>query len=388
MNKSLQDLAYIGTHPLVQNTRQSTPPTNPMPGDMYIVGANPSGIWATVVANSVVVWGRDPTQAYRTFVWITLTPKEGWVVYSASDNKLYAYNGTTWDLASAVSSVVTDGTTALGIGTATDQIRVANPFTPAFQTKLAGIEEGAQVNVKPDWNAAAGTDAEIRNKPAIAGSSVRPLPFFTRTAYTKTSGLVRNRLYETFPVTADDIHSSALWIDNECFFWVRGNPQYMVIIGDGVTAYTSTLTDMPTASIAARRQLKGIAPTPTLSPTADINFVISFNATSFYIALGLSATATLQSLDSLQIFLGDYNLLYRNFNIDHTNIVASNLMTINGASVFVGGATGLDLGGFVGRNANFFITVHANTFLGVAARQTATAALSAVNASGNLVSIV
>ena len=105
MNKSLQDLAYIGTHPLVQNTRQSTPPTNPMPGDMYIVGANPTGLWATVVANSVVVWGRDPTQAYRTFVWITLTPKEGWVVYSASDNKLFAYNGTTWDLASAVSAL-------------------------------------------------------------------------------------------------------------------------------------------------------------------------------------------------------------------------------------------------------------------------------------------
>ena len=60
MNKSLQDLAYIGTHPLVQNTRQSTPPINPN------------------------------------------TPKEGWVVYSASDNKLYAYNGTTWDLARTV----------------------------------------------------------------------------------------------------------------------------------------------------------------------------------------------------------------------------------------------------------------------------------------------
>ena len=34
-------------------------------------------------------------------------------------------------------------------------------------SKLQGIEAGAQVNVKPDWNAAAGSDAEILNKPAI-----------------------------------------------------------------------------------------------------------------------------------------------------------------------------------------------------------------------------
>lgn len=33
--------------------------------------------------------------------------------------------------------------------------------------KLDGVEAGAQANVKPDWNAAAGTDAEILNKPTI-----------------------------------------------------------------------------------------------------------------------------------------------------------------------------------------------------------------------------
>jgi hypothetical protein len=34
-------------------------------------------------------------------------------------------------------------------------------------TKLGGIEAGAQVNIKPDWEAAAGDDAEILNKPTI-----------------------------------------------------------------------------------------------------------------------------------------------------------------------------------------------------------------------------
>lgn len=40
-------------------------------------------------------------------------------------------------------------------------------FTAADDTKLSGIEAGAQVNVKPDWTAAAGTAAEILNKPTI-----------------------------------------------------------------------------------------------------------------------------------------------------------------------------------------------------------------------------
>ena len=41
-------------------------------------------------------------------------------------------------------------------------------FTSSDKSKLAGIEAGAEVNVKPDWNAAAGSDGEILNKPSLA----------------------------------------------------------------------------------------------------------------------------------------------------------------------------------------------------------------------------
>lgn len=40
-----------------------------------------------------------------------------------------------------------------------------NDYTTAEKEKLAGIAEGAQANVKPDWNAEAGSAAEILNKP-------------------------------------------------------------------------------------------------------------------------------------------------------------------------------------------------------------------------------
>lgn len=46
-----------------------------------------------------------------------------------------------------------------------DYVHTDNNFTNADKTKLAGIEAGAEVNVKPDWDAAAGSDSEILNKP-------------------------------------------------------------------------------------------------------------------------------------------------------------------------------------------------------------------------------
>lgn len=46
-----------------------------------------------------------------------------------------------------------------------DYVHTDNNFTDADKTKLAGIEAGAEVNVKPDWDAAVGSDSEILNKP-------------------------------------------------------------------------------------------------------------------------------------------------------------------------------------------------------------------------------
>lgn len=42
-----------------------------------------------------------------------------------------------------------------------------NDFTTDLKNKLDGIAAGAQVNVKPDWNASVGNAAEILNKPTI-----------------------------------------------------------------------------------------------------------------------------------------------------------------------------------------------------------------------------
>ena len=43
--------------------------------------------------------------------------------------------------------------------------KITAAFTTELKTKLDGIQEGAQKNVKPNWNAPAGNAAEILNKP-------------------------------------------------------------------------------------------------------------------------------------------------------------------------------------------------------------------------------
>ena len=47
-------------------------------------------------------------------------------------------------------------------------VHTDNNFTTSLKTKLEGIESGAQVNVKPNWNAAAGSDSEILNRPDLS----------------------------------------------------------------------------------------------------------------------------------------------------------------------------------------------------------------------------
>lgn len=49
----------------------------------------------------------------------------------------------------------------------TGYVATDNNYTTNEKTKLYGIESGAQANIKPDWDAEAGSDAEILNKPVI-----------------------------------------------------------------------------------------------------------------------------------------------------------------------------------------------------------------------------
>ena len=52
----------------------------------------------------------------------------------------------------------------------------SNDYTDGDVEKLSGIEAGAQVNVKPDWDAASGADGEILNKPTLGTAAALDVP--------------------------------------------------------------------------------------------------------------------------------------------------------------------------------------------------------------------
>lgn len=96
-------------------------------------------------------------------------------------------------------TAVTDGnflyTDAIGVtvqGYTTVLANTTASFTTAQETKLAGIQAGAEVNVNADWNAVSG-DAQILNKPTISGTNTGDVTLAGTPDYITISGQVITR---------------------------------------------------------------------------------------------------------------------------------------------------------------------------------------------------
>lgn len=72
----------------------TAPPGSPANGDRYVVGAGPTGAWATY-GGAIAVWTTD-NPAAPSGEWEFYVPKTGWLVYSLADAAFYAYSGSAW----------------------------------------------------------------------------------------------------------------------------------------------------------------------------------------------------------------------------------------------------------------------------------------------------
>ncbi|MGH9685297.1 MAG: DUF2793 domain-containing protein [Candidatus Acidiferrales bacterium] len=72
----------------------SAPPGSPANGDRYIVGASPTGAWASQ-ANAIARWTTDDPAA-PSGEWEFFTPKTGWTVFSVADSAFYEFTGSAW----------------------------------------------------------------------------------------------------------------------------------------------------------------------------------------------------------------------------------------------------------------------------------------------------
>lgn len=74
-----------------------TPPGSPATGDLYIVGASPTGDWA----------GQANKIAYFDQIWRFIEPHEGSLLWVNDENLVYAYNGSSWAAINSASGVDT-----------------------------------------------------------------------------------------------------------------------------------------------------------------------------------------------------------------------------------------------------------------------------------------
>ena len=69
----------------------NTPPGAPSDGDLYIIGAAPTGAWA---GNG----GKVTRWSSLTAAWEFYTPKNGWMIQSNSARETYRYTGGAWEI--------------------------------------------------------------------------------------------------------------------------------------------------------------------------------------------------------------------------------------------------------------------------------------------------
>jgi len=77
--------------PNAKGYRTNTPPGSPADGDLYIIGAAPTGAWAGQ-------GGKITRYSTVAAAWEFYTPKNGWMVQSNSAREVYRYTGGAWEI--------------------------------------------------------------------------------------------------------------------------------------------------------------------------------------------------------------------------------------------------------------------------------------------------
>lgn len=76
---------------VVKDKDLSAPPGSPSNGDVYIVGASPTGLWSGQ-ATKVAFWSSDAN------AWVFITPKEGWKLEPTDEDVVYRFDGSAWQV--------------------------------------------------------------------------------------------------------------------------------------------------------------------------------------------------------------------------------------------------------------------------------------------------
>lgn len=101
----------------------STPPGSPVSGDLYIVGASPTGAWS---------WQAGKL-AYYDQIWRFITPNEGMTLWVNDEDLIYTYNGSAW-----AASTMGESNTASNLGSGTGVYGTKAGVDLRFKSLVAG----------------------------------------------------------------------------------------------------------------------------------------------------------------------------------------------------------------------------------------------------------
>jgi hypothetical protein len=88
----------------------STPPVSPVNGDVYIVAASPTGVWA----------GKENHIAYFIDIWNFIVPGEGISLWVNDENVRYCFDGTDWSAAQNITGGELQNMDLLGVNATAD----------------------------------------------------------------------------------------------------------------------------------------------------------------------------------------------------------------------------------------------------------------------------
>jgi len=111
----------------------NAPPASPLAGDVYIIGASPTGAWL----------GQARNIAYFDQIWRFITPKEGMTLWVSDEDLQYSWNGSAWVATTNLSQL--QNLSLLGVNTSAD---VTNKLAVASSAALfTHIGAGTQLKI-------------------------------------------------------------------------------------------------------------------------------------------------------------------------------------------------------------------------------------------------
>lgn len=197
-------------------------------------------------------------------------------------------------------------------------------LSPNQKSKLEGIEAGAQVNVKPDWNASSGAVNEILNKPTI-----QPSPYKLFSCYKGTQGITGITVNSVFTLGVVTIPANTIsagdWMELTAVFtkYNTGIAQFGISIGSSIALPSVTTqfagsqaTDNNNRILAVeRKQIKitanGLIAPNILTTMNDSNLSnpiltitgINWGVVNYIIpyVFNISATTVLANLEAFEV---------------------------------------------------------------------------------------